>query len=247
MRIFGFPCLIALGAAILVVPAANADILYRFSTPDAAITPTDDGYDPSIVTITADSNVSAPANGTALAAGNVGLNRFWNSEWAGFTLSSANNTTLEDTEFGTGYYQLTLAGANGAKLNLANLALNSARGGGDPATQIRGFKLYAAPNGQAINFSDTPVLDVPNETGTRTAPVARTADLSGAPFQNIDSVTFRYYPLSPATGNSMDFDGWVINGTATATPEPAGASLAAAALIASTLKRRRRRIASPTA
>jgi hypothetical protein len=241
MRFSELARVIALGAAILIVPAANADVLYKFSTPDATITPTDDGYDPTIVTITADPNVSASANGTALAAGNVGLNRFWNSEWAGFTLSSANNTTLEESEFGTGYYQLTLTGANGAKLNLMNLALNSARGGGDPATQVRGFKLYAAPNGQAINFSDTPVLDVPNETGTRTATVPRTADLSGAAFQNIDSVTFRYYPLSPATGNSMDFDGWVINGTATAaTPEPGVACLAAIGLIVTACKRKRR-------
>ena len=240
MKFSDFPCVIALVAAILIVRAASADTLYKFSTPDAAITPVDDGYDPSIVTITADPNLSGPADGTALAAGNVGLNRFWNSEWAGFTLSSANNTTLEESEFASGYYQLTLSGANGGKLNLVNLALNSARGGGDPATQTRGFKLYAAPNGQAINFSDTPVLDVPNETGTRTAPVARTADLSGAAFQNIDSVTFRYYPLSPATGNSMDFDGWVISGTVSATPEPTAASLAAIALVATTFKSRRR-------
>ena len=241
MNLSNLSRIFALGAAIVFTAAARADNLYQFSTPDATITPTDDGYDPTVVTITSAPNISAPANGTDLAAGNVGLNRFWNSEFAGFTLSSANNTTLESTEFATGYYQLTISGASGAKLNLVNLALGSARGGGDPATQVRGFKLYAAPNGQAINFSDTPVLDVPNETGTRTAPVARTADLSAPAFQNIDSVTFRYYPLSPATGNSMDFTGWTLNGTTTpGIPEPTSTALVIFGLAAATSKRRRR-------
>ena len=241
MNLSNLSRIFALGAAIVFTAAARADNLYQFSTPDATITPTDDGYDPTVVTITSAPNISAPANGADLAAGNVGLNRFWNSEFAGFTLSSANNTTLESTEFATGYYQLTISGASGAKLNLVNLALGSARGGGDPATQVRGFKLYAAPNGQAINFSDTPVLDVPNETGTRTAPVARTADLSALAFQNIDSVTFRYYPLSPATGNSMDFTGWTLNGTTTpGVPEPTSAALVIFGLAAATSKRRRR-------
>jgi len=241
MNLSNLSRIFALGAAIVFTAAARADNLYQFSTPDATITPTDDGYDPTVVTITSAPNISAPANGADLAAGNVGLNRFWNSEFAGFTLSSANNTTLESTEFATGYYQLTISGASGAKLNLVNLALGSARGGGDPATQVRGFKLYAAPNGQAINFSDTPVLDVPNETGTRTAPVARTADLSAPAFQNIDSVTFRYYPLSPATGNSMDFTGWTLNGTTTpGVPEPTSAALVIFGLAAATSTRRRR-------
>jgi MYXO-CTERM domain-containing protein len=242
MSTFRFASILALGAAIVFASApVRADVLYQFTTPDAALTP-DDGYDPSIVTITAAPNVTAPANGTALAASNVGIDHFWNTEFAGFTMSSANGPALDSTKFGTGYFQLTLSGANGAKLNLVNLALGSARGGGDPATQTRGFKLYAAPNGQAFNFSDTPVLDVPNETGTRSTPVARTADLSAPAFQNIDSVTFRYYPLTPAAGNSMDFTGWTINGTTSgATPEPTSASIALLGLAATTSRRRRRR------
>jgi hypothetical protein len=226
-------------AAILIGLPAGAANLFSFSTPDATLSP-DDGYDPSVVSITADPNITAPANGTDLAAGKVGISRFWNTEWAGFSLSSANGTTLEESEFGTGYYQLTLSGASGAKLSNLGIALNSARGGGDPATQVRGFKLYAAPNGQAINFSDTPIIDVPNDTSTRTATIPYSANLSDPAFQDIDSITFRYYPLTPATGNTMDFDGWTITGTAIATPEPTSAVLVAIALTGAALKRRRR-------
>ena len=230
---------IFLCAAVLIGLPAGAANLFSFSTPDATLSP-DDGYDPTVVAITADPNVSGPANGTDLANGKVGISRFWNTEWAGFSVSSGNGTTLESGEFGTGYFQLTLTGASGAKLSNLGISFNSARGGGDPATQVRGFKLYAAPNGQAINFSDTPVIDVANETGTRTATVPHSATLSDPALQDIDSITFRYYPLTPATGNTMDFDGWTITGTATATPEPTSAALLTIALSAAALKRRRR-------
>lgn len=207
---------------------ASAAIIHQATTADAAITPTDDGYDASAVTIVTDPNAIGP-DATGWATGNVGLNRFWNSEFAGFTLSSANGTTLDSsTEFGTGFLQWTVSAASGYELDLTSVEISSARGGGDPASQVRGFKLYAAINGGAFDFGDTPVIDVDNETGTRTIPVLRTGVLTAAAFQNIQSVSFRYYPLSPATGNSMDFARVTLNGDVVAVPEPAGLAIVAA-------------------
>ena len=224
-------------ACWLVLSAtASAASLYQFTTADATLNP-DDGYDPAVVTITQSPGVSGPANGTALGTGATGLVRFFNTEWAGFSLSSNNGPAIDNaTEFGTGYFTWTVAAQPGGKLNLSSLDFNSARGGGDPATQTRGFRLYATPNGGAFNFSDTPVLTVANETGTRTAPIARSADLSGAAFQGVDSVAFRYYPLTPANGNTMDFSGMNLVGTVV--PEPA--CLAAAGLLGLVVRRRRR-------
>ena len=214
-------CLLAL------VAAAPAATLYQFTTADATLNP-DDGYDPAVVTITSAPGVSGPADGTALAAGNNGLVRFFNTEWAGFSLSSNNGPAIDNaTEFGTGYFTWTVSGQPGQKLDLTSLDFNSARGGGDPATQTRGFRLYAAANGAPINFTDTPLLTVANETGTRAAPVARSADLSGAAFDAVDSITFRYYPLTPANGNTMDFSGMTLVGTVV--PEPSTLGLAAIA------------------
>ena len=82
---FGACCFAWLAAA----PAALAAQLHQFTTADATLNP-DDGYDPAVVSVTTDPNVSAPSNGTELAAGNNGLVRFFNTEWAGFSLSSNN-------------------------------------------------------------------------------------------------------------------------------------------------------------
>lgn len=174
---------------------------------------------PAVVTVTSDPNVTGPANGTELGAGNTGLVRFFNTEWPGFSFSSNNGPAIDNaTEFASGYFTWTVSGKSGIRLNLASLNFNAARGGGDPATQTRGFRLYAAPNGGAFNLTDTPVLGVANETGTRTAPITRSADLSGAAFQGVNSVTFRYYPLTPANANTMDFSGMNLSGAVV--PEP---------------------------
>src|SRR5437867_5486495 len=132
------------GCLLVLAAAAPAATLYQFTTADATLNP-DDGYDPAVVTITSAPGVSGPADGTALAAGNNGLVRFFNTEWAGFSLSSNNGPAIDNaTEFGTGYFTWTVSGQSGQKLDLTSLDFNSARGGGDPATQTRGFRLYAA-------------------------------------------------------------------------------------------------------
>jgi hypothetical protein len=186
-----------------------------------------------------DANVVSPFDGASLAAGNTGLNRFWNSEWAGFTLSSPNGPAIDSAaEFATGYYTLTVSAAAGNALNLESLTFNSAEGG---TTGDRGFQLYAAPNGGAINFGDAPVLSLVDETGTRAAPTLRTVDLTGAAYQNVDSITFRYYPLTPATGNSVDFTALTLNGTVAPIPEPGSLTALAAIALATMTGRRQRR------
>jgi hypothetical protein len=218
--------------------ASRAAVLHQFTTTDSNVPAGDDGYDPAAVTVVTGPNVSAPATGAAVQSGATGLVRFWNTEWAGFSLSSNNGPAIDNaTEFAGGYLTWTVAAQPGYQLNLSSLDLNSARGGGDPATQTRGFRLYAEANGGTFDLADATVLTVANETGTRAAPVARSADLSGAAFQGVNSITFRYYPLTPANGNTMDFSGMTLNGEAVV-PEPASLGLVAcgAALV---LRRRR--------
>jgi hypothetical protein len=216
---------------------ASASAIYQFSTGDSTLVP-DDGYDASFVSIDAiDLNVTAPADGTELAAGNTGLNRFWNSEWAGFDVSAGNGTAIDNaTEFGTGYWALTVSAKPGYQLDLTSLDLGAARGG---TSGTRFYELYAAVDGGSFTFGDTPIDSSPggNETGTRTAPRAASVDLTGPTYQGIDSITFRFYPLTPATGNTMGFDGWALNGEVV--PEPSTLALTAFGLLG--LLRRRGR------
>ena len=225
---------LVLFASFLCCSIANSAVVYQFSTGDATFVP-DDGYDPAEVTAMVGSGVSAPANGTALATGNVMLNRFWNSEWAGFTLTAGNGTSLDNaTEFGQGYFTFTVTAVGSNTIDLTNLTFGSAQGG---SSDVRGFELYAAVDGGAFTFGDTPVLDVNMETGTRTNPQTRVADLTGATYQGINSVTFRYYALTTSTGQSIDFNGMTLNGEVI--PEPSAICLFGIGALALTVRRRR--------
>ena len=219
MNVFRFvvPCLIIGIVTSGVLPAANAAILYQFTTADSTTAPNDDGFVAADVVIAVAPGVIGPVDGTALALGKTGLNRIWNSEFAGFSLSSTNGNAIDNaTEFNTGFFTWTVSATPGNLLNLTSLNFGSGVGG----SGTRGFEIYAEVNGGAFEFGDLPILAIAAETGTRGNPVARSADLNGAAFQNIESITFRYYPLTPATGNSIDFTGMTLNGDVAAIPEP---------------------------
>jgi len=55
------------------------------------------------------------------------------------------------------------------------------------------------------------LLDIDNESGTRDAPASHSIDLTAAEYQEINSITFRYYPL--ATNGSIEFNNLKLNGS----------------------------------
>ena len=218
-----------------VVGNADAAMLYEFSTTRSA-----SGYDPSLVTTTAAANVIAPNGGTELDDGVVGLDKFDNQGWDGFSLGDmVGNLSIDnESEFATTYFELTVSAETGYTLDLDSISFNSARGG---STGIRGFELYAEVDGGAFTYGvSTPILDVDNETGTRSDPRAVSVDLTGAKYQGIESITFRYYALTDSPGNfvrTIDFDGWTLAGDVI--PEPATMGLLALGGLA-VLRRRRK-------
>jgi hypothetical protein len=237
LRCAGLCCFAFLSFSEFARPV-QAAILYQFTTANSSTAPNDDGYVPTDVTISMAPGVIGPVDGAALALGNTGLNRFWNSEFAGFSLSDENGTNLDSAaEFGTGYFTWTVSAEPGNKLNLLSLDFGSARGGN---TVVRGFELYAAVNGGPFTFGDTPLLDVNDEvvSATRTSPRPVSIDLSAPLYQDIDSITFRYYPLTAATGNTIEFTGMTLNGEVAAIPEPSSL-LAALGIIATAWAARR--------
>jgi hypothetical protein len=200
--------------AVLPVKNLSGGVLFKVSTADGGA-PDKKSFDDSIVSVSCDPKVAGPVDGAAWQEAGKTLVTFANSEWAGFSLDSGNGETLDSAaEFGRGYLEFTVRAAAGSKLNCSALTFSSARGG---SSMTRGYALYAAVNGKEFSFSDAPVDSVANETGTRTSPRDVSIDLSAATYQGVDSITFRYYPLTSSKGRTIEFNGLTLYGTATST------------------------------
>ncbi len=114
------------------------------------------------------------------------------------------------------YIEWTISATTGHKLNLSSLEFLSARGGtGD----TRGYELFAATDGATITLGDS-VLKVVDEleSATREEPRKITdsdydVSLASAPYQNIDSVTFRYYPLVSSGAGTIEFTNMELKGS----------------------------------
>ncbi len=118
------------------------------------------------------------------------------------------STTLTGAVGANSYVQFTLTPNGGNELNLTNLTLNAARGGG--ATP-RGWGLRSSLDGYTANISGP--NDIPTQ---RPAWTGYNADLSGAGYQGVTiPITFRIYFYSPATGSTVEMDDIIVNGTVT--------------------------------
>jgi len=128
---------------------------------------------------------------------------------------STKSTTVN---YATGYTEFTISADSGYVLNLTSLDFDSARGGTDG---IRGFEIFGAAD--AVPTASDSLLLVPNEavTVTRDDPLARSIVLSAAEYQGIQSITFRYYPLGDADGNTIEFTNMELNGTVSLDNPPA--------------------------
>ena len=212
--------------------SSSADLLWSL-TPNTLLSqqPIDDN---NLVVSTA-ANVTG-TDGSEYAASAVGMSGAFDVSWIG----SANNdfvrhgTTAGNTDinFETGYTEFTIQADTGYALNLASLDFDSARGG---TLGTRGFEIYGAVGG-APTILDL-LLDVNDEPGLTTAPTARSIDLSGAQYQGINSITFRYYTLTDSSTRSINWDNMVLSGT-TVVPEPSSLGLIAVAGLWALITRR---------
>ena len=184
-----------------------------------------DRYDSSAVTITTATNVSGPSVADLTSAGAdgngiTGLTRFWNNAAGGwFSVETGQNDGTSPSNLNTRYFAVTISAAAGFTLDLNELTYKS---GTFTADNVRGFEIYAEVNGGSFDSSDK-IVDVNDENNTRPDGIARDADLSGAKFQGIESVTFRYYPLTDANGRTIEFGDFTVSGTVI--PEPASLAL----------------------
>ena len=103
------------------------------------------------------------------------------------------------------YFFATITPLSGKKMSLTSLTINMSKGG---TSTPRGYDIRSSVDDYAAS------LGTANLATTRPTWTGVTIDLSGASFQNVSSpITFRVYVYAPNTGNVVDWDDLVINGT----------------------------------
>lgn len=223
----------AIGLLILQTSAPAAVVIWGLT----ATTQSSQGTTPSNTTVTRAqvANVNG-TDGDGFGSSGVGLNVFDTEGVGGGNIyirhaPAAANTTIN---FSTGYTEFTISANPGYTMDLTNLTWDSARGG---TSNTRGFELYGVAGGTPT-IGDQ-LLDVNDETGSRSNPVNRSANLTGAAFQGISSVTFRYYALTSSNGSSIDIANLELNGTVNPIPEPSALALFGLASLGLVTRRRR--------
>ncbi len=121
------------------------------------------------------------------------------------TASSKDETTSVSTN---AYLSFTVTPADAANglLNLSSLTLKAESGG---ASTPRGFNVRSSVDNYATDLMGTGSADIAT---VRPNLVSFSANLTGAAFQNLPTITFRVYAYTPSTGQSIDFDDIVLSG-----------------------------------
>ncbi len=242
----------ALAALAVPVASANAAVLVSYdfagATDNAAVALT---VDRPTATLADNPGGTLAAITTEFTRASEGTSGLYDNEADGggsstnFQMKGSSGTQTPSVAIANNaYFEFTVnfsALAPGQEANLTSLNFIAARSG---ATE-RGF--FITTNGPADGFG----YDAPSDAGygnttagttfvsfdknvdsqrTTTAGTgeftAYSLDLTGSDFQNLTSdVTFRLYATSDATGGTVQFDDFVLNGDVVAIPEPASLAL----------------------
>lgn len=178
---------------------AFGDILdqYTFgdSVPNATLAPTSVGANLTATLISADSglalDLTSPATQPASAPY---LRTTFITTSSSPTAAVANNAD----------FKFTLTADAGYLLDLSSLTFDVMRGG---ASTPRGYDVRSSVDGFATSLGQADV-------GTaRPAFTNVSIDLTSAAFQGLTTITFKIFSYSPATGSSVDYDNFVVNGS----------------------------------
>jgi hypothetical protein len=120
------------------------------------------------------------------------------------------------------FFTISVTANPGSLLNLSDLTFDAGPGGNRSAPNT-GFFVRSSADGFATDlFSET------YPAGNQSAPATQSVSLSGPPFQDLSSVTFRFYTFTAFTGFSQsdDFRNIQVSGSVVSTGVPEPSSLA---------------------
>jgi hypothetical protein len=193
-------------------------------------------YLPSVVSanVTA-SRITAPGAGAAGSA-TVRLGVLASLGYPSGNVLLSSTQGLGDTNSPSHYFTVTIEPNAGYAIDLQDLRLQAARGGGSD----RGFRVRSSLDGFATTLNGAETLALATQRPTMTP---YTVDLSSPAFNAITApIEFRFYPYSTAPNNTIEFDNVVLNGTVnqvSQVPEAASLTLMMTALICACGTRRR--------
>jgi hypothetical protein len=200
---------------------------------------------PSSATLTTASTVDPNASAGSLVKGpSTNALVFTNDFYANKPVMSISrsNDTLADI-----YFQVTLNANPGWELDLDSWTFDGAAGGG-----AAGQRTYNVKSGvEGLGFTTGTTLAsggftvIRGTAGSTAAMQTVTADLSGAAYNHLSSLTMRVYFSTPTVSQNIDVDRLTFFGAVVPIPEPVTMS-GSLALAIGTFGIRRRRCASPS-
>ena len=197
---------IACASALLAAPPATfADILAQYTfgpdgTTPGVLTPTLTGANLSATSITADPGMVLDLTNPATQPPSTPYLR---------TTFTTVSPTPDAAILNEADFKFTLTANAGFLLDLSSLTFDVMRGGGSTP---RGYDVRSSVD----NFAAT--LRTEDVQTVRPVFTPISIDLSGAPFQDLSTITFKIFGYSPGTGSSLDYDNIVVNGMTVTLP-----------------------------
>jgi hypothetical protein len=129
------------------------------------------------------------------------------------------------------YFEFTATANSGKVLNLSDLKFT-------PLTPSQENAVVASVRSSVDNYT-TAIYSrsIPSDSFF----FNETIDLTGAQYQGLSSITFRYYGTSPSTSTILYYDAVNLNGTVATVPEPATCAMALVGLACGGLSMFRRK------
>ena len=202
---------VGLALGLMAVTAPADQLVYYAFTNNANPNPATATNAALSATRAANGSLSAFRPGDTANAGTGYGTPVLNLAPAGNSLAnSADNAFTQNS-----YFEFSLNARPGYLFTATNLTFNGARGGGSTP---RGIAVRSSLDSYATYLV---VTNLPTQRSTFTA----VATNLPASFQNINSVTFRFYIYAPSSGNQVDMNNIRINGTTSITTPPAPTGL----------------------